>query len=437
MKKIILVLGMHRSGTSLLSRSMAIFGAQHGENLFTSLIGNPKGHWEDNDILNFDEEILHHFNQKWDNPTPLTSENINTLHIEGYFDRATSLVKEKLEKNSLWTLKEPRITKLLPFWNQVFESLELDVKYVFAFRHPYSVAQSLKKRNKYNLDFGLYFWYSYNIFALYELKGKNVFFVNYDDFLDNTENYFSQLELFLEETINAENKDFFLNNFIDSSLRTFPSSDAQDVSPKIYDELFQQLKSYVNKSVKLSEEFDSYVSNFYNTAYECLQQQVQKTTALQTDISQKEQTIAELQRNQTQNITDFKQIFNEKFLLLEQKINQQLKNNSSEIITKISNTHIHTNAKVTFFQSLKNIILQPLLKKKAFHLCNTGQIYEAEGIALSFILNNPYISWSYYILGKINAQQGKKELAIANLQKAIDIDPYITYYRTYLSSIMR
>ncbi len=110
-----------------------------------------------------------------------------------------------------------------------------------------------------------------------------------------------------------------------------------------------------------------------------------------------------------------------------------LAKNVEEPTQQLPNSRIKTSA----FHALKNWIFQLPLKKKAFTLCNTGQIYEAEGIALNIVKNTPYISWGYYILGKAYWQQGKKKLAIENIEKAIEIDPHITYYRTYLASIFR
>ncbi|MDR2744920.1 MAG: hypothetical protein LBB66_06995, partial [Desulfovibrio sp.] len=47
----IMVLGMHRSGTSAVSLSLRVFGARHGDSLVGGLSSNPKGHWEDIDVL--------------------------------------------------------------------------------------------------------------------------------------------------------------------------------------------------------------------------------------------------------------------------------------------------------------------------------------------------------------------------------------------------
>ncbi len=110
----------------------------------------------------------------------------------------------------------------------------------------------------------------------------------------------------------------------------------------------------------------------------------------------------------------------------EENIAQALK----EFSQKLNDTKI----KPSVFYALRNLICQIPLKKKAFSLCNTGKIYEAECIGLSYTSNNPYISWGYYILGKVYWKQGKQELALQNLNKAIEIDPHITYYRVFAES---
>lgn len=58
MKDILFVLGMHRSGTSAVTRVCALLGAQLPETLMGATESNPRGHWESDSIVNFNNQIL-------------------------------------------------------------------------------------------------------------------------------------------------------------------------------------------------------------------------------------------------------------------------------------------------------------------------------------------------------------------------------------------
>ena len=63
-KRLVVVLGMHRSGTSAVTRGLLATGISFGENLLQPLIGvNEKGFWEDLDILEFNERLLYESGQ--------------------------------------------------------------------------------------------------------------------------------------------------------------------------------------------------------------------------------------------------------------------------------------------------------------------------------------------------------------------------------------
>ena len=64
--KLVVVLGMHRSGTSAITRGLEVLGVNLGDNLYPAAIDNPKGFWEDNDFLGINEELLAHLDYSVD-----------------------------------------------------------------------------------------------------------------------------------------------------------------------------------------------------------------------------------------------------------------------------------------------------------------------------------------------------------------------------------
>src|SRR5262245_37750610 len=65
-RQALLVLGMHRSGTSAITRIFNLLGADLPKNLMSSGPGNELGHWESNDLVIIHDDLLTSAGSKWD-----------------------------------------------------------------------------------------------------------------------------------------------------------------------------------------------------------------------------------------------------------------------------------------------------------------------------------------------------------------------------------
>lgn len=144
MTRLVLVLGCHRSGTSLAAKSLECLGVSLGDNANWSAPDNPSGFHEDRDILSLDERLLYYVKSGWDDPTPIR----DFSPLDRYIAPAAQLLAHKLERFPLLGIKEPRMCRLLPFWRRVFAEIGCDVACVHVVRHPTAVATSLQRRNR-------------------------------------------------------------------------------------------------------------------------------------------------------------------------------------------------------------------------------------------------------------------------------------------------
>lgn len=142
MTRLILVLGMHRSGTSLITKSLECMGVSLGDNADWSGPDNPQGFWEDRDILAIDEAVLRRYGTTWDQPMPDTTPILSDLQAA-----ATKVLGEKLRRWPLFGVKDPRMCRLLPFWKPVFERVGCEVGAVVVTRASKSISHSLMRRN--------------------------------------------------------------------------------------------------------------------------------------------------------------------------------------------------------------------------------------------------------------------------------------------------
>lgn len=138
------MLGMHRSGTSLVCKSLECLGVELGDRAEWSAPDNPQGFHEDLDILAINEAVLKRYGADWDtHELDLSKPAIITdLRI-----LAKRTLEAKLRRYPLWGLKEPRMCRLLPFWAPIFKQIGCEVGVVQVWRSPFDIAKSLVKRN--------------------------------------------------------------------------------------------------------------------------------------------------------------------------------------------------------------------------------------------------------------------------------------------------
>ncbi|MCX6213088.1 sulfotransferase [Spirosoma sp.] len=131
-KRVLFILGMHRSGTSLLASWLQECGLFIGENLLPAAIGNKKGHFEDVRFLNLHQRVLGELRsiRRWYQPT------VDFTQV------ARQLIQDNNRRHNQWSWKDPRTCLLLPAW----ESLLPDAKAIIIFRHYAQVTDSLIRR---------------------------------------------------------------------------------------------------------------------------------------------------------------------------------------------------------------------------------------------------------------------------------------------------
>jgi hypothetical protein len=157
-KSFVLVLGCHRSGTSVTTKTLEILGCNLGDELLSaSPESNPLGHLENLTALEFNENLLTQLGTDWRDPQPLSSNRSFEEIKQSTEVLLDKLIIELLEKG-ITALKQPRITFLLDLWGPALEKQDLDLKIVVAMRHPSEVATSLFKRDSLETILGLQLW---------------------------------------------------------------------------------------------------------------------------------------------------------------------------------------------------------------------------------------------------------------------------------------
>lgn len=254
-KELIVVMGMHRSGTSAITKSLDAIGIHFGNHLLPpNPEVNKKGFWEDIDIYHFNEKLLSLIKHNWDSIELIEEDKIEFFKSKGYIEEAVQLLNSKNEPGKVFAFKDPRICKLLLFWKEVFKVGHFKVKYIFCLRHPSGVAASLLKRDGIKKSKGLLLWMTYTLNALHHLKYTDYVIVNYDELMISPENEMSRLFSFLGYPVDMNKYQHYISDFIDRDLYHHKQEDIKKVDPQSIAGLAQIIYSSILLNPKNSQE---------------------------------------------------------------------------------------------------------------------------------------------------------------------------------------
>jgi hypothetical protein len=158
---VIVILGMHRSGTSGLTRALGLLGASLGppENLGK--------HWESRVMRRPNEDLLEAFGGGWDCP-PQMPEGWVQSAVAQHVEPSARVAFAEFGSPDVLVWKDPRTCTTLPFWLEHFDG---PPRIVFVHRHPVEVADSLTTRNELSRAHGFALWERFNHAALQNAAG--------------------------------------------------------------------------------------------------------------------------------------------------------------------------------------------------------------------------------------------------------------------------
>jgi hypothetical protein len=190
---IIALLGMHRSGTSLIANAVAVLGASLGNNLLPSKEDNPSGFWENEAIVGLNDRLLAATHSSWYHIASPKSTLIEHKTLADLRNEARAILSSEFPGDTMWAFKDPRAIRLWWFWREVLSDLHREERNILIVRHPLSVAQSLSTRNKFTIKHGLLLWLSHYL-ADWQSYGNTLYAaIDYDRFLRAPDNQLARI----------------------------------------------------------------------------------------------------------------------------------------------------------------------------------------------------------------------------------------------------
>lgn len=183
--EILLVLGMHRSGTSALTRTLNILGLGLPKTLIKNNSSNVKGHWESLPLSQLNDEYLRLGGLVWSDWKLGNLDRIRAKNRREFQSDLKALLGAEFPADRVSVLKEPRIARIADEYLEFFKAEDIPVSAIIPVRNPLEVIQSLVARNDMNrLDAAL-LWLR-NVLEAVEASAdvKRAFFT-YDRFLQS------------------------------------------------------------------------------------------------------------------------------------------------------------------------------------------------------------------------------------------------------------
>ena len=154
--KVLIILGMHRSGTSLTAQWMHKCEINMGDELMPPTEDNKQGYWEDMDFYKLHLEILQ---SNGLHPYGLNG-NLADIRIENaQISKMQSLIENKILRGIPWGWKEPRTCLFLDHYHHLVKN----AFYLIVYRRPEEVIDSLLRREMKDYS---------NLFNKQGIKGK-------------------------------------------------------------------------------------------------------------------------------------------------------------------------------------------------------------------------------------------------------------------------
>src|SRR5262249_27763677 len=144
----IVIAGMHRSGTSAVTRVLNLLGAALPKHLMATSEFNETGYWESIPVMELHDAILNSMGLVWHDWRSIEKSWFSSTAAKSFQARLAKLICEEYGGARLFVVKDPRLCRLLPLWFNVFQEIDVVPHVVIPVRNPIEVVQSLLRRDQ-------------------------------------------------------------------------------------------------------------------------------------------------------------------------------------------------------------------------------------------------------------------------------------------------
>jgi hypothetical protein len=198
-KRAVCVLGMHRSGNSVVAELVRLVGTDLSpEGSTLNLNRDDQGALcEHGSIVALNDEILSRFKGAWDAPPAFPDGWGTSPMLADLRQRVRTVLAADLGDSAWWAWQDPRTCLTIPFWQQLLPSID----YVLCVRDPLAVTHSLQQSDGFSMEKSARLWLAYTASALRHTSRQRRLIVFYEDVMRDANRVLKQIAAFLERPL--------------------------------------------------------------------------------------------------------------------------------------------------------------------------------------------------------------------------------------------
>jgi glycosyltransferase involved in cell wall biosynthesis len=264
---LVLVLGMHRSGTSAVTRILNLCGADLGRHLLPPKPDNERGFWENETFLELHEEVLAQWNLRWHDIAEFPPDWRQAPAARRFASVLRHALAAEFGDSRLRLVKDPRLSLLTPLWTDALHGTPIHPAFVVVVRHPDEVAASLVKRDGLSIAHSRMLWLQHMVECVRVTRAYPRVFVHYDDVLRDWRKQLGRIQSALALDLPERNSriEAEIDAFIEPSLRHHRAgSDASETAPMpaMLGEVYRYLQTLCADGATDPAHFDRLIAHF-------------------------------------------------------------------------------------------------------------------------------------------------------------------------------
>jgi hypothetical protein len=181
----ILVLGMHRSGTSALTWLLGRLGAALPSDAIRASGDNARGYWESQALVKADDQLLRVVRSSWFDPRALDFSRLNEDGLRSRKNRIREAIESAWGDAPLLAIKDPRQCRCVLVVAEVLAEMRIEPRALLMLRSPAEIARSLASRDGTTPAYAHLLWLQHMIDAERATRGMMRAVVDYDGMLDD------------------------------------------------------------------------------------------------------------------------------------------------------------------------------------------------------------------------------------------------------------
>lgn len=241
---------------------LSVFKPDYGKGMtYSAAEENPKGFFENERIVNFNDRLLALLGGGWDNPFFHYSKAVETVDLIPLLNKAAVLIADEFGSSNLWVVKDPRFSLVMPFWQQVFKLVGCSNVYtIHCVRNPLEVAYSQRARHLKNpvfhrlgkqLQQTVFLWMINHYQLLESIVDNRNIILSFDRLIQNPNVQIQRIGALIGEEPDPRIQERYISQFIDRSLKKQNTTVAElTVVMSMYPELltlYRSLSEFADK----------------------------------------------------------------------------------------------------------------------------------------------------------------------------------------------